>query len=146
MGYKCFRRDRNKHGGDIIFYISLVIPCKVLTNLTLSANVEMMAIEFHEMKRKWLLLGVYKPPIQSDLEFTEEIIRTLNHYIPSYENILLLGDLNMTTENLHLNNLVQIFNLNALIKTPTCNQSHNPTCIDNILTNPKALFKFSKTF
>ena len=71
------------------------------------------------MKRKWLLLGVYKPPVQSDSEFTEEITRTLNHFTPSYENILLLGDLNMTTENLHLNNLMQIFNLNALIKTPT---------------------------
>ena len=52
----------------------------------------------------------------------------------------------MTTENLHLNNLMQIFNLNALIKTPTCYQSHNPTCIDNILTNQKALFKLSKIF
>ena len=52
----------------------------------------------------------------------------------------------MTTENLHLNNLIQIFNLNALIKTPACYQSHNPACIDNILTNQKALFKLSKTF
>ena len=82
----------------------------------------MIAIEFHQMKRKWLLLIVYEPPIQSDSEFTEEIIRTLNHYIPSYENIFLLGDINITTENLHLNNLMQIFNLNTLIKTPTSNQ------------------------
>ena len=34
----------------------------------------MMAIEFHQIKRKWLLLGCYKPPIQSDTEFTAEII------------------------------------------------------------------------
>ena len=33
-----------------------------------------MAIEFQQIKRKWLLLGDYKPPIQSDSEFTEEII------------------------------------------------------------------------
>ena len=66
-------------------------------DLTVSPNVEIMAIEFHEMKRKWLLLGVYKPPIKSDSEFAEEIIRTLNHYIPSYENIVLLVDLNITT-------------------------------------------------
>ena len=66
--------------------------------------------------------------------------------MPFYENILLLGDLNMTTENLYLNNLMQIFNLNALIKTPTSYQSHNLTCIYNTLTNQKALFKLSKTF
>ena len=51
----------------------------------------------------------------------------------------------MTTENLHLDNLMQIFNLNTLIKTATCYQSHNPNCIDNLLTNQKALFKLSKT-
>ena len=105
-----------------------------------------MAIEFHEIKRKWLLLVVYKPSIQSDSEFTEEVTRTLNHFILFYENVVLLSDLNMTTENLHFNNLMQIFNLNALIQTPTCYQSHNPTSMDNILTNQKPLFKLSKTF
>ena len=82
-----------------MFFISEGIPCKILTNQTLLSNVEMITIESHQMKRTRLLLGVYKPPIQSDSEFAEEIIRILNHYVPSYENILLLGDLNMTTEN-----------------------------------------------
>ena len=134
------------YGGGLMFYFNEGIPCKVLANQTVSPNVKMMAIEFHQMRREWFLLSVYKPPIQSDSELTEEIIRTLNHYIPSYDNILLLGDLNMTTENLHLNNLMQIFNLNALVKTPTCYQLHNRACIDNILTNRKALLKLSKTF
>ena len=121
---------------------------------------------------------------QNDSEFTERIIRTLSHHIPSYENIFLLGDLNMTTGNLHLNSLIQIANLNALInpfipnapflyplktpenrkvfscdqwvekgcignkwvQIPTCYYSHNPNCVDNLLTNQKALFKLSKTF
>ena len=59
-----------------------------------------------------VLLGVYKPPIQSDSEFPQEIIRTPSHYITSSENILSLGDLNMTSENLNLINLLQIVNLN----------------------------------
>ena len=46
-------------------------PCKVLANQTASPYVELMAIEFHQMKRKWLVLGVYKPLIQRDSEFTE---------------------------------------------------------------------------
>ena len=129
-GYICYRNDRKKYGGGLMFYISKGVPCKVLTNLTVSPDAEMIAIECHQMKCKWLLFSVYKPPIQSDSEFTEEIFTTMNHYIPS-----LLGDLNMTTENFYLNNLMQVFNLNALIKTPTCYQSYNPTCIDNILTN-----------
>ena len=57
-----------------MFYISEGIPSKILTNQTVSSNVEMMTIEFHQMKLKWLHFGVYKPPIQSDSEFAEEII------------------------------------------------------------------------
>ena len=52
----------------------------------------------------------------------------------------------MGIENVHLNPLLQLFNLNALINSPTFYQSHIPTCIDHILTNQKSLFKFSKTF
>ena len=52
----------------------------------------------------------------------------------------------MSIENVHANTLMQLFNLNALINSPTCYQSHIPTCIDHILTNQKSLFKFSKTF
>ena len=58
----------------------------------------------------------------------------------------IIGDLNMNIANVHLKTLLQLFNLNALINSPTCYQSHIPTCIDHILTNQKSLFKFSKTF
>ena len=52
----------------------------------------------------------------------------------------------MSIENVHLNTPLQLFNLNALINSPTFYQSHIPTCIDHILTNQKSLFKFSKMF
>ena len=51
-GDKCFRRDRNKYGGGLMFYISEGIPCKILTNRTVSSNVEMMTLVFHQMKGK----------------------------------------------------------------------------------------------
>ena len=129
-----------------MFYFNELILCKVSANQTVSPNVEIVAIKFPPLKQEWLLLRVCKAPIQSDSEFTEEFTRILHHYIPSYENILLLCDLNMATENLHFNNLMQIFNVSALIKTPKCSQSHNLTCINTILTNQKALLKLSKTF
>ena len=61
-GYKCFRRERNKYGGGLMFYISEGIPCKILTNQTVSSNVEMITIEFHQMKRKWLLFSQMANP------------------------------------------------------------------------------------
>ena len=52
----------------------------------------------------------------------------------------------MTTENIHLNDLLQIFDLTALVKVSTCYQLQNPNCIDHFLTNQKALFKHCQTF
>ena len=52
----------------------------------------------------------------------------------------------MFVENSHLQNIMQIYNLSPLIKKPTCFQSHNPTCIDNFLTNQEAMFKLSRLF
>ena len=59
----------------------------------------------------------------------------------------------MKTENTHLNDLLQMYDLTALIKEPTCYQSqhfidhlHRPNYIDHFLTNWKALFKHCQTF
>ena len=49
----------------------------------------------------------------------------------------------MSIEDVHLNTLLQLFTLNALINSPTCCQSPIPTCTDHIL---KSLLKFPKTF
>ena len=41
---------------------------------------------------------------------------------------------------------MQEYDLCLLIKEPTCFRSHNPTLIDNFLTNQKAMFKISGLF
>ena len=41
---------------------------------------------------------------------------------------------------------MQLHDMSNLMNEPTCFQSHDPTCIGNILTNQKAMFKTSKTF
>ena len=98
------------------------------------------------MKRKWLFVGTCKPLVVNDLEFINEIIKILYHFSSKSENVLTIGDLNVSIGNAHLNTLLQLFNLNALINFPTCYESHIPISIDHILANQKSLFKFSKTF
>ena len=60
--------------------------------------------------------------------------------------MILIGDFNSSVKNKHLADFTTLFNLESLIKSPTCFQSSKPTCIDLILTNKKELFKNSKTF
>ena len=107
---------------------------------------ELTAIEIHQNKRKWLFIGIYKPPSQSDNEFTNRLRLIIDYYLPKFENIILIGDFNLSTENQHLDAVIQAYNLNNLINKPTCFQSNKPTCIDLILTNKKNLFKLSNTF
>ena len=144
--FKIFICDRNRYGGGLILYVHEGISCKPLKIPLFDLNIEIIGLEFHQVKRKWLFVGTYKPPVVNDLEFTNEFIKILNHFSSKYENLITIVDLNISIENFHLNTLLQLFNLNTLTNSPTCYQSHIPTCIDHILTNQKPLFKFSKTF
>ena len=130
-----------------MLYLNEEVPCKFLDNHPILPNVEIICIELHELKRKWLLLGYYKPPTQSDFEFIASITKTVDFYLQKFENLFIItDDLNMTTENTHLNYLLQIYDLTALIQEPTCYQPQNANCIDHFLKNPKTLFKHFQTF
>ena len=72
--------------------------------------------------------------------FIERLSNQLNDLHTSYGNILLLGDFNMTPEDLKLQVFCDTHDIENLIKVPTCFKGKNPTCIDLILTNQKAAF------
>ena len=44
-GYKMFRKDRNKFGGDLILFVKVNIPCKVNT-FRFSKEREIISIDF----------------------------------------------------------------------------------------------------
>ena len=57
--------------------------------------------------------------------------KLLTYYHSSYDDILLLGDFNMSFSNKNMKDLCNMCELNHLIKEPTCFKSSNPLCIDN---------------
>ena len=59
------------------------------------------------------------------------------------ENQHLPTSFNLTVENKNLEVFVNTFDLESLIKKPTCFQSTSPSCIDLILGNKKEFFKNS---
>ena len=55
----------------------------------------------------------------------------LDTYISQYDNIMLLGDLNVESSDPVLNDFCNVYNLFSLVKEPTCfKNSDNPLCID----------------
>ena len=93
--------------------------------------------------RKWLCIGLYKSPSQNENYFLDILSKVLSKQTCQYENVMLIGDFNLTVNNKNLRVFMNTFNLDSLINKPTCFQSANPTCIDLILTNQKSLFKNS---
>ena len=104
-----FRKDRNKNGGGLILYVNEDIPGKLINSYDFKEGSEIIVFEFSISIKKWLLLGNYKPPPQNELPFIKEIKLSLNFFTSSYENILLLGDSNLSTENPNIKNLLSSF-------------------------------------
>ena len=68
-GYKIFRYDRNRFGGGLFLYVNEQVPCRLLQGHPNFSNLEILVLEVYQNNRKWLFLGVYKPPNQNDIEF-----------------------------------------------------------------------------
>ena len=65
------------------------------------SDLKLMVFELHQSKRKWLFLGIYKPPSQNEIEFLRRIPLILDCYLPTYENFVVIGDFKLPVENSH---------------------------------------------
>ena len=81
------------------------------------SDLKLIAFELHQSKRKWLFLGIYKPPSQNDIKFLRRISLVLDYYLPTYENFVVIGDFNLPVESSYLEAIIQVYNLSSLIKT-----------------------------
>ena len=100
-------------------------------------DTKLILLEFTVKNRRWLCVGIYKAPSQNEKCFIDHSSKTLGQLSRHYDKTVLIGDFNLTIDNKSLENFMTTFDLECLIKKPTCFQSSNPTCIDFILTNKK---------
>ena len=66
------------------------------------SDLELMTFELYQSKRKWLFLGIYKSPSQNNIKFLRRISLILDYYLPTYENLVVIGDFNSPVENSYL--------------------------------------------
>ena len=80
-GYKTYRRDRNNFGGALLFYTNENIPCRELTTEQIDTNFEVIFLEITLRTQKWLVIGVYKFPNQTEEYFFKDLGVVLNNYL-----------------------------------------------------------------
>ena len=131
-GYESSRKDQDAFGGGLFFSVNEKLNCRSLESFLPSTIIEILLLEIRLLNSKWLILRTCKSPSQNEPTYVSEIQKLLTYYCFSYDNILLLGDFNVSFSNKIMKDLCDVFELNHLIKDPICFKSSNPSCIDNL--------------
>ena len=78
LRYKIFRHVHNRLEGGLLSYINENILCRPPSGYLTFFDLELIVVKIHQKKLIWLSLSIYKPPSQSDIEFTNTVIWKLN--------------------------------------------------------------------
>ena len=101
-------------------------------------------VEINLRKKKWLLCCSYNPN-KNNIQFhLEKLTKTLALYssILINENLIILGDFNVSIDNSYMAGFCDTYDLRSLIMEPTCYKNpENPTCTDLFLTIIPLVFK-----
>ena len=90
---------------------------------------------------KWLFCCSYNANKNNISKHLNCLSKVLDTYISQYDNIMLLGDLNVESSDPILNDFYNVYNLFSLVKEPTCFKNlYSPSCIDLFLTNRPRIF------
>ena len=146
-----FRRDRTyNNGGGLLLYIKKGTPCKRLQKFECE-EIETIVVEIHIGSKKWCIISIYRNGDVNPRIFLDKLSKSLDRILDSYENIIIMGDINInsldksSSRYKQLKTFCESYNLTNLMKEPTCFQSENPTSIDVILTNKRHSFMHTKS-
>ena len=139
-----YRLDKSEKSGGLLLYVREDIASRaVKTNFTK----EGIFLELNFKKRKWLMFGGYNPNKCFINEYLKELGQQMDNLIRSYDNLLIIGDLNSELSEIGMQDFCSMYNLQNLIKVPTCYKNPlNPSCIDLMLTNRPGFFQHSQVF
>ena len=133
-----YRKDRDIHGGGVLIYVKENILSKELDKHNFPSDIEGMFIEINFRSCKWLLLGSYHPPHQSqtDQYYFNYLERAIDFYTEFYTNFILIGDFNTEDTEPQISKFLHQYDAKNLVKEPTCFKNpDNPSTIDLFLTN-----------
>ena len=101
-----------------MLYVREYIPSKLLGVETSTA--EGFYVEIILIKKKWLLCCSYNPN-KNNIQFhLENLTKSLVLNSSNYENLIILGDFNVSINNSYMPGFCDTYDLRSLITEPTC--------------------------
>ena len=137
-GYNLVRRDRRiGRGGGVSMYVKESISFSVIHS---ESSIEQLWVKININRQHYAVGVVYRPPDSSYNEFLNILEQQLSLLLPQYDEIFCLGDFNIdmlksdSPSTLKFNHLLEAFNLDQLIHSPTRITPKSATLIDLIIT------------
>ena len=87
---KPIRFDRNAQGGGLMIYIRDRVPAKELSDVNIPNGIECGIVEINVHKKKWIMLGIYRPPSQKEKEFFDEFGKVLDTCAVKSDNFIVM--------------------------------------------------------
>lgn len=143
--YEPTRKDKTCHSGGIIEYIKKGLIRKRLSEMELK-SFESIASEITINKKKYFVLSFYRTEREENRlsnihKFFLELSTILDRIIAKYDNIILMGDINIDLHDKkcsghkELIEFMNIYSLKNIVKSKTCFFNDHESSIDIILTN-----------
>ena len=88
------------------------IPSKLMGVET--SSTEGFYVEINLRKKKWLLCCSYNPNKNNTQFHLENLTKSLALYSPSYENLIILGDFNVSIDNSYMAGFCDIYDFISL--------------------------------
>ena len=136
-GYNIVRRDRNKHGGGVCFYLRNTITYSRQHQLE-NDDLELIALEIQKPNSCPFLIATWYRPPNTPLDY----LNFLKEADARNSEIYILGDLNCNilsnTPEVHTTHLLDLmvdYKLAQLIKEPTRVNANSQTLSDVFITN-----------
>ena len=123
-----------------MLYVREDIPSNLLK--VESLPIEGFYVELKLRSENWLINCSYNPNRNVISNHIGALSDFLDFHSSTYNNIIILGDFNVGVEEPHMKTFCENYNLQNLIKQPTCYKNPSrPTSIDLILTNVPRSFQ-----
>ena len=93
-----FRKDRDEYGGGFMIFVRNDMITRRLHDFE-PKDLECICIELTLSKKKWVIFSVYRPQLENVSGFFDKLANSTDRSINAYDNVVIMGDININTQD-----------------------------------------------
>ena len=115
-----YRLDISRKNGCLLVYVKATIPSPQLSLPKFQFRIQALPFELNLTKEKWLVISIYRPPLDSLSRFLESLTGIIDFFSSVYNNFIIMGDFNAQPLDSAMKDFIKVNGLINLIKGNAC--------------------------